>query len=356
MKLGAHIAALRKLKGMTQEQLAKAVGVSAPSVSKWETDSSCPDISLLSPIARALGTNLDKLLQFEETLEKDELTKSMNEIVETARNESLQNAESKLNNLLHRYPTDCGLKYNAYLTLVVFEMLFPMETSEKKKQWEEQKKQLLEEILVAGVSSYWESSVSALAVMAIQNDELVQAEQMLKELPKKSSDPTMIWAQFYLKKNEPEKALEVTQKRLFVLIQQLQMCLISMMNKEMIPSAEQTLEICKVYRQVEEIFKVGGGTSEGLFIEAYLRMGNQEEAKKSAIKMIYDIIGIVQKPNPLLFLPTIKIEDGQPKAIKEMKKMMLEGIMKEEFFANYQQDREFQTAIEKLQQNILNSK
>ncbi len=35
--LGGSIAALRKAKGLTQEQLAARVGVSAPAVSKWET-------------------------------------------------------------------------------------------------------------------------------------------------------------------------------------------------------------------------------------------------------------------------------------------------------------------------------
>ena len=37
LKLGANIAALRKAKGMTQEQLAAALGISSPAVSKWET-------------------------------------------------------------------------------------------------------------------------------------------------------------------------------------------------------------------------------------------------------------------------------------------------------------------------------
>ena len=47
--LGANIAALRKARGLTQEQLAAQLGVSAPAVSKWETCSSCPDITLLCP-------------------------------------------------------------------------------------------------------------------------------------------------------------------------------------------------------------------------------------------------------------------------------------------------------------------
>lgn len=38
MQIGAQIAALRKARGMTQEQLAAQLGVSAPAVSKWETD------------------------------------------------------------------------------------------------------------------------------------------------------------------------------------------------------------------------------------------------------------------------------------------------------------------------------
>lgn len=51
MDLGTRISELRREKGMTQEQLAKLVGISAPAVSKWETGSSCPDIALLCPLA-----------------------------------------------------------------------------------------------------------------------------------------------------------------------------------------------------------------------------------------------------------------------------------------------------------------
>ena len=52
--------ALRKSKGVTQEQLADAVGVSAQAVSKWEM-SSLPDPSLLPAIADYLEVTIDEL-------------------------------------------------------------------------------------------------------------------------------------------------------------------------------------------------------------------------------------------------------------------------------------------------------
>ncbi len=60
--MGRRIADLRKQKGMTQEQLANQVGVTAQAVSKWENDLSCPDISILPQLAEALGVTTDELL------------------------------------------------------------------------------------------------------------------------------------------------------------------------------------------------------------------------------------------------------------------------------------------------------
>lgn len=60
--MGSRIAARRKEKGMTQEELAARLGVSAQAVSKWENDVSCPDISLLPRLCRMLGITSDELL------------------------------------------------------------------------------------------------------------------------------------------------------------------------------------------------------------------------------------------------------------------------------------------------------
>ena len=51
MELGNHIKELRKQKGLRQEQLAEAMGVSTTSVSKWETNQTFPELTLLAELA-----------------------------------------------------------------------------------------------------------------------------------------------------------------------------------------------------------------------------------------------------------------------------------------------------------------
>jgi len=60
MSIGKNIAELRKQKGVTQEILADAVGVSGQAVSKWEGGGS-PDIELLQPIADYFDVTIDRL-------------------------------------------------------------------------------------------------------------------------------------------------------------------------------------------------------------------------------------------------------------------------------------------------------
>lgn len=68
MKIHQIIRARRMELGLTQEQLASRLGVSAPAVNKWERGNSYPDITLLPVLARTLGVDLNTLLSFQEDL------------------------------------------------------------------------------------------------------------------------------------------------------------------------------------------------------------------------------------------------------------------------------------------------
>ena len=60
--LGKRIMQCRKRLGLTQDQLAEKLGVTAQAVSKWENDQSCPDISILPKLASIFGITTDALL------------------------------------------------------------------------------------------------------------------------------------------------------------------------------------------------------------------------------------------------------------------------------------------------------
>ncbi len=63
---GAVIRKLREDNKMTQEELAEKLFVSSKAVSKWETGQGLPDISLLEPLAEALGISVIELMSGED--------------------------------------------------------------------------------------------------------------------------------------------------------------------------------------------------------------------------------------------------------------------------------------------------
>ena len=65
LKIGQFIAKNRKEKKLTQEQLAKKLGVTAKTISRWENGNYMPDISMLKPLSEELGITLNDLLSGE---------------------------------------------------------------------------------------------------------------------------------------------------------------------------------------------------------------------------------------------------------------------------------------------------
>lgn len=62
---GATVKRLREAKNMTQAELAEKISVTCKAVSKWETAKGLPDISLIEPLASALGVSVTELMSGE---------------------------------------------------------------------------------------------------------------------------------------------------------------------------------------------------------------------------------------------------------------------------------------------------
>ena len=59
---GGAIKSLRESRNLTQAELAEQIGVSSKTISKWETAKGLPDITLLQPLAAALGVSVIELM------------------------------------------------------------------------------------------------------------------------------------------------------------------------------------------------------------------------------------------------------------------------------------------------------
>ena len=81
LSFGQRLKLLRSEADISQSDLADALGVSAQSVSKWECDAYCPDLSLLLPLSAVLGVTADCLLGAG-TNEKEDIERLNKEIKE----------------------------------------------------------------------------------------------------------------------------------------------------------------------------------------------------------------------------------------------------------------------------------
>ena len=72
-EFGKRLHDIRVLRGLTQEELAEALGVSRQAVSKWETGAADPSTSNLLALAKLFGAPAEELL-WEMEREKDDET------------------------------------------------------------------------------------------------------------------------------------------------------------------------------------------------------------------------------------------------------------------------------------------
>lgn len=76
MTLGENIARLRTQKDWSQGDLADALGISRQSISKWETDTSIPELEKLIKLSELFGVTLDQLVHGEDAPETESVPAS----------------------------------------------------------------------------------------------------------------------------------------------------------------------------------------------------------------------------------------------------------------------------------------
>ena len=121
MNIGENLRRLRLAKGVTQEQLSEVFGVSPQAISRWETDSAYPDITMLPGIAMYFGVSTDELIGMDHIRKEEKLFEIHGEINRLVIAGDAKGAADYIKESLRLFPGDSGLIMSLAETLAHLE-------------------------------------------------------------------------------------------------------------------------------------------------------------------------------------------------------------------------------------------
>lgn len=126
IKIGKFIAALRKERGMTQEQLGEKLGVTNKTVSRWENGNYMPGVEILSLLSKEFGVTINELISGER-LASEEFKKAADDNLAAALDNSAFTLKEKTaffkNKWLREHAADIVLCAAAWVGLIIWTAL-----------------------------------------------------------------------------------------------------------------------------------------------------------------------------------------------------------------------------------------
>ena len=204
MKINEIIRCKRRELGLTQEQAAHRLGVSASAFNKWERGASLPDIMLLPGLA------LNTLLDFSEELSDAQIAEFMNSVDETAKSAGYAAAFERAEAKLREYPSCDRLLLSAAFYLDGALYLYGEEAGDdyraKLDAWYER----------LAESDDPDVRLQALGMVINRcraSGDLERAEALVNTLPKNIVDRTEQLALLYTAQGRADEALPLWQSR-----------------------------------------------------------------------------------------------------------------------------------------------
>lgn len=311
MSIGQNIANLRTQKGVTQEQLAGAVGVSAPAVSKWESGRSCPDIALLSPIARYFGVRIDDLLDFEPTLTAHE-AKALGEECHALLG-SGQWAEGlrRIDALRHEYPNNHALELE--LSHAISRSLIYAADDDQVSAALETRLHLLESAAQSTDASIRDMSQYLFAAALIAKGDTARAEPLLRAMSGDSDiHPEQLMTLIYLQNEDYPSAEQAAQQQLLHAITQAGQAMITLSSAVVKQDDAAKARLCAdkalALFQLFGTMALSGATAAHL-TEAYATIAKDDAALMRSVQLTADYLlaeGAPLQESPLFDRLTIK--------------------------------------------------
>lgn len=234
MKVNECIREYRKKAGLTQEQVANHLGITAPAVNKWEKGGSYPDITLLPSLARLLNIDMNTLFSFKDELTELEISAFINDLTRTALDEDIDAAFQMAEEKIREYPHCDQLVHMAAMTLKGSLILSKGKIdSGQQEEYEQHIDVWFAQAAQSPDNNIRCSALHMLACRAIHNSKYEQAEHFIEQLPEMNQfDKPFLQANLLFQKGETDAAAEIIERVLLQTLTKVQGCLYRLIDAE----------------------------------------------------------------------------------------------------------------------------
>jgi Predicted transcriptional regulators len=209
LSIGKNIQYRRKTMGLTQDQLATALGVSIAAVSKWETGAAYPDITLLSPIARLLDSTVDDLLGFEPQLLEDQVMEICDKCANLFESSDYENALALGEQYIKEYPNSPLLKLRMGST---FMMHIPCAgTEDNAGNLLNRAEALMQDASESEDIQIREAAWHSLSALLMQQERYEEALKAIDNIHSSKIEPNQMKVSIYYAMGDYEKSKQVAQ-------------------------------------------------------------------------------------------------------------------------------------------------
>ena len=203
MTIGNVIRKYRKERGLTQEEMAARLGVTAPAVNKWEKNHTLPDVSLLAPIARLLHITTDTLLSFREDLTDEEISLFVKELTEKLNTEPYSQVFAYARKKAETYPDCQNLLWN---TAVILESWKLFHTVPDEEDYDKQICSWFLRALETEDEKLKTAAATSLYHFYMRKEDFDNAQKYLAYFPESSAERNIYQANIYNNLGKTEEA------------------------------------------------------------------------------------------------------------------------------------------------------
>ena len=358
LKIGKRIQDLRKQKGLTQEQVAAALNISAAAVSKWETDTTYPDITILNPLARLLGVSVDVLLDFQEQMTEEECMKRMEQEDALFAARKWEEGQQYCEELLKEFPTDLFLKFRVASTYMQYAGASLQEEILKRQM--ERSITLFEESTASENAEISEAAWYVLSGLYCMNEEYEKGLEAVEKLPQPDFDARSMKSSILYQMGKLEESEKLTQRCLYEEIRNAGLSLASLAKiagKE--GNYEKAFQFLDTAQALDALFEKEqqGGTNAMILqmkVDILAKHGEKEKALEEMEHLVDSYIKLAENAKGEVPVYFDKLEWTEGTSLK--KEYLLENLLwlleTEDAYAGLREEDAYRNMIEKLQRSL----